>query len=173
VDEALIISNIKNGKLESFTAIVELYERRVYGFLLRMVHDNNEAKDLTQDVFLKVYTGMYRFDERLPLKPWIFKIAYNTAVNYMKKNKSFVPLEEDMKIEVNTFGDIEIKNIVRDEINRFEPGAKAILLLKIMEDLSFDQIAAVLNTTPSAVKMKYYRNRKVLMERLSCILEER
>jgi RNA polymerase sigma-70 factor (ECF subfamily) len=167
MEEALMIKNMKKGDMDSFTSFVRLYERRVYGFLLGMVHDRDDARDLTQEVLLKVFTSIYRFNEALPLRPWVFRIACNTAASHLKKKKVHIPLDESMEYGSSTMDDAEMRSLIRDEIMRFEPYARAVLILKIMEDFSFEQIALMLNSTASAIKMKYYRSRKVLAERLS------
>jgi len=166
------------GDADSFEYIVNTYEKRVYGFVYHMVHDTTLAEDLTQDVFVRVYEKLYTYRTEYAVEPWLFKIAYNTTLNYLKKNKkrnNEVPIEEHMSIVSNPYDSIqefETKHIILKEIESFKPDCRAIFILKIMEDLTFEQIAVMLGSSTAAVKLKFYRNRKVLIERLNKSFKE-
>ena len=163
---------------DSFEYIVNVYEKRVYGFVYHMVHNADLAEDLTQDVFVRVYEKLYTYNPEYAIEPWLFKIAYTITLNYLKKNKTRkkeVTIEEDMFICPNSYNSIqefETKHIILKEIEAFKPDCRAIFILKIMEDLTFEQIAMMVGMSTAAVKLKFYRNRKVLIERLNKSFKE-
>jgi len=162
----------------SFEDIVNLYEKRVYGFIYHMVPDKNIVEDLTQEVFIRVYEKFYKYDPEYAVESWLFKITYNITLNYLKKNKNRnkeVSIEVHKDIDINVSDSIqefETKYIILRELEAFKPEIRAIFLLKIMEDLSFEQIALMFGTSTAAVKLKFYRNRKVLVERLNKSFKE-
>jgi len=164
---------LSEEKTSSFEDIVNCYEKRVHGFIYNMVRNSEAAEDLTQEVFIRVYEKFYKYNPEYAIEPWLFKIAYNLTLNYLKKNKNRnkeVSIEEYNDKGINASDPIqefETKYMLLREIDSFKQESKAIFLLKIMEDLSFEQIALMLGTSTAAVRLKFYRNRKVLIERLN------
>lgn len=156
-----------------FEKLINSYERKVYRFIYNMIREHYITQDLTQDVFLKIYQNLYKYNSEYPIEPWIFRIAYNVTANYLKKNKNRVneiQLEEKINSiytnEDNISG-IEIQEIILKTINSFSPDCKAIFVLRILEDLTFEQIAEILGTSAASVKLKFYRHRKILINELS------
>lgn len=161
------------GDTDSFEYIVNCYEKRIFGFIYNMIRNKTIVEDLTQDVFVKVYQNCYRYNPEFPIEPWLFKIAYNTTLNYMKKNKrkhKEVAIEEELNYTPsldNQIDRFEMRHILVNEIELLKPETKAILILRILHELTFEQIAAMLGTSAASVKLKYYRSRKVIIENLS------
>jgi RNA polymerase sigma factor, sigma-70 family len=166
-----ILKNLNKGDILAFECLVDLYERRIYGFIYNITHDYSLTEDLTQDVFLKVYQNIYRYNPDYPIKPWIFKIAYNITVNYLKKNKiKEVELDDRIQKCCSVEDDVnrlEIKQAVLQGIQHLKPNCRAIFALRIVEDLPFEQIAQMLQTSTASVKLKFYRNRKFLIKSLT------
>lgn len=168
MNDSCLLESLIRGDANSFDNLVEIYEKMIYRFIYHMVHDVQTAEDLTQDVFIKVYQNLYRVDNEFLLKPWIFKIAYNIALNYLKRNKRNITygIDENMP-DRDCIGQYETRQVVLQTIRSFKPDCRAIFILKFVEDLSFDQISEILDMSVGAVKMKFYRNKKELINRLA------
>lgn len=178
MDKDTLLKNFSKGDINSFEYIVDTYEKRIYGFIYHMIHDSCTAEDLTQEVFMKTYQNSYKYNCDYPIEPWLFKIAYNITISYIKKNKKKFNEVEILNSDCNTVfsqdisGNFEMRDLLLREMHRFKPDVRAIFLLKIVQDLSFEQIAIMLNSSPSAIKLKFYRNKKLIMEKLEKSLKE-
>lgn len=160
------------GDIDSFEYIVSCYEKKIYGFIYNMLRDKCSTEDLTQEVFIKVYQNCYKYNSELPIEPWLFKIAYNITINYLKKSKNRLK-ETAMEEQYNEIpdydsqiGSFETRLIVLKELEELSPECRAIFIFRILQDLPFEQIAIMTGATVASVKLKFYRNRKVITEKL-------
>lgn len=164
----------KNLKLLSknddtaFEWLVNFYEKRIFGFIYNMIHNRDTAEELTQDTFVKIYENLYKYNSKRPIKPWIFKIAYNITLNYIKKNKKSMFLKEVSHTDMfqEEINNIEIKDILIRELDDIKPDSRMIVILKIMEDLTFEQIASMIGISVSSTKLKFYRSKKFLIKKI-------
>lgn len=169
----LMENKSENTYTRLFEKLINNYEKKIYSFIYNMVRDKYMTQDLTQDVFLKVYQNLYKYNNEYPIEPWVFKIAYNTTLNYLKKNKNRikeVQLDENLNsicLSDDNMVSIEIQETILKTMNSFSPDCKAIFTLRITEDLTFEQIAEILGTSAASVKLKFYRHRKILIDKLS------
>lgn len=173
MNDSYLLESLIRGDAGSFNDLVEMYEKMIYRFIYQMVHDVQTAEDLTQDVFIKVYQNLYKINNEFLLKPWIFKIAYNITLNYLKRNRRNITYSIDENIPGgDCIGQYETRQVILESIQSLKPDCRAIFILKLVEDLSFEQIAAILGISTGAVKMKFYRNKKELVNRLSQSFKE-
>src|SRR6266853_4094817 len=89
------------GDLDAFEELVRRMQRRVYGFAYQHLRDLDEAYDLTQEIFVKLYRNLARYDAERPFEPWFWKLAANTTINYRRKR---VPLPTDQAGDQETAG---------------------------------------------------------------------
>lgn len=173
MEDSLIMKELIKGEPQSFEYLVTLYEKSVYRFIYHMVHNIHTAEDLTQEVFIKVFESLHKINDKFLIRPWLFKVAYNTTLNYLKKNKNRdTYLMDENALDRDYIDDCETRYVVLKEIQSFKPDCRAIFILKLIEDLSFEQIALILGISLGAVKMKYYRNKKILVDRLISSFKE-
>lgn len=167
-----ILKELTKGNIHAFEYVVNYYEKKIYCFIYNMVHNTETAEDLTQDTFIKVYKNCYKYNPELPFEPWLFKIAYNIIINYLKKNKHIIKeisienVEHDVACPNDGSLDFETRDLILKEINSLKPDIRTIMYLHIIEDLSFYQISEILGISDSSVKLKFYRNRKTLIKKL-------
>lgn len=162
---------LTKGDTGSFEQLVDNYEKKIYGYIYTMIRSRETAKDITQDVFINIYKNLYKYDPEYPIKPWIFKIAYNTTMNYIRKNKkhlSDIPID---KLSTSTAskdnsGKIDFKNELYTELNKLKPICRTIVILRLIEDMPFEQISCMLNISVSSVKHRFYRSKSTLMDNL-------
>lgn len=168
-----IFNKLKDGDINSFEYIINRYEKKVFKFIFNLTHDEYMTQDLTQDVFIKIYKNFYKYDTEYPFEPWMYKIAYNITINYLKKNKNveYKPHEElDNEYEdEDSLNNIEMRETLTQELFSLPSDCKAIFILRIVEDLSFEQIGELLGITAAAAKLKFYRNRKFLVDKFEKI----
>ena len=168
-DEEIIIS-YKNGNKEVFKELIDRYICPLYNFTARLT-DKNNAEDIVQEVFIKVWKNIHHFDStKASFKTWLFTIAKNTTTDFLRKKKSI--LFSDMQNEEDSeFSEtIEDKNLLPDQalqklqdleflnklLEKIPNLHKTILLLHYQEEMTFDEIGKVLEKPLNTVK-SYHR----------------
>ena len=86
-NEREVVTKILNGDMGAFESLVKQYERLVYVVVSRLVREREDVEDVCQEVFIKVYSSLFRFGFKSKLSTWIARIAYFTGINYIKKHK--------------------------------------------------------------------------------------
>lgn len=158
-----------------FSDIVNKYTHDIYNFSRWMLGDPTEAEDITSETFLSLYNNLKKLDLQQPIKPWLIKVAKNKCLDFIKKKKnlSFTQLEEEV-FEVPDgepgleakFDSQEFLDQVKKLIDLFQPEVKAVLLLKYFEELTFHEIAQVLEISENTAKSHFYRAQSTLYKRI-------
>jgi len=163
-DEELILKYI-NGEDDSFRILINRYTASVYNFVYRFVGSDN-APDVTQDVFIKVWKNIKNFDiEKSSFKTWLFTIARNTTIDFLRKKKSiaFSSLDSEDFVfsenirDENPLSDEEIskleeKKIINKYLDKLNEIEKTIIMLHFEEELTFKEIGEVLGKPLNTVK---------------------
>jgi len=146
-----------------FGLLVEKYSDRVFSYFIRFLGDRDEALNLTSEVFFKAFKGIKNFDENKEFFPWLIKIARNEGINFMRKNKTYEELETDKFTEENYF---ERDVMLEDALKKLNENDREILLLFYQQDLSYDEIANILNISLENVKVRIFRAKEKLRKLL-------
>ena len=176
-----------------FEEIYREYGGRILNLLYRFTSREQVARDLLQDVFIKVYEHMDSFENRSQIYTWIYRIAVNHALNHLKKERrnlwfdlmdeTVAELVRKEKIDAPGFGagevlrpdealeDLEREQHLKRAIDSLDPKYRIPFLLFRDEHLRYDEIAKVLDISHSAVESRIHRARKMLIEKLSPLLE--
>ncbi len=171
-NDQYIIEKIINGDTNSYSVLVDRYKDLVYTLALRMVKNREEAEEVSQDTFIKVYKSLSKFKGDSKFSTWIYKVAYNTCLDRIKKYK-----KEHLSIPIDEFTERHLKTVetVLDIIEKAEkskaikqclellPSDDAFLLtLFYFEEQSLEEIAEIIGLTANNVKVKLFRSRKKL-----------
>src|SRR5216684_1583217 len=133
------------GDLDAFEELVRRMQRRVYGFSYQHLRDLDEAQDLTQEIFVKLYRNLDRFDQTRPFEPWFWKLAANTAINYRRKR---VPTPTDRSADAAASPErAQHDPVLVEALSELDPSYRLPLLLHYYADLSLEQVAMSLNLT--------------------------
>ena len=183
-DEELAARSKKElpGNTSSYEELVRRYMNRVYGISYRIVPHKEEAEDITQEVFVKVYHGLKKFEQQSSFSSWLYRITTNSALDRLdsnrRHNKNVAPLtnnlrndEESDNLPISPTAGPEEKVIqgeLRDCINgvlkKLDREQAHLLIMRDLEDLSYNEIARVLGAGLSAVKMRIHRARLAFQE---------
>ena len=178
-DEEIILL-YKNGEEEAFKELINRYTSPLYNFVARL-GSKNDASDIVQETFIKVWKNMNRFDEnKASFKTWIFTIAKNTAYDYFKKKKTvpfynFTDEQGNNKLEniadENIFPDellmrADAANILEKKLQELPEHYRLILNLHYQEDFSLSEIAAILKIPYNTAKSQHQRGLVKLRELL-------
>ncbi len=177
-DSRELIARILSGDPGAFTVLVSENERLVSQIVFRMVSGQHDREDICQDVFVKVYQNIGRFQHNSKLSTWIARIAYNTSLNYLEKKK--VPLYEDHCPEGESVDSCECNDAspaqwvssrqaairLCEEIDTLPVIYGTIVSLYHLQDMSYAEIGEILSLPDGTVKSYLFRARKMLKERM-------
>src|SRR6202044_2983457 len=186
-EEAAIVADLKAGSQQAYAWLVGEFQRPVYGLVYRMVSDPADAADTTQEVFLKVFRGMKHFHGESSLKTWIYRIALHEAANrkrwwfrHKAQETSIEPAESDgfaggdeaMQSALTDRADSPFENVAHREVQQrvdaelrqvAEP-YRTTLILRDLEEMSYEEIAEVLQISLGTVKSRLTRGRQALKQ---------
>jgi RNA polymerase sigma factor (sigma-70 family) len=171
-NDQVYIDSILNGDANAFTVLVDRYKDLVFTLALRMMKHREEAEEVAQDTFIKVYKSLNKFKGDSKFSTWIYRVAYNTCLDRLKKNK-----RQQYTVEINEYTEHQIKTLdnALDKIEEKEreqamqdclallPSEDSFLLtLYYFEELSLEEIGKIVDLKPNNVKVKLFRSRKKL-----------
>lgn len=183
--EQALVERCRRRDGEAFAKVVDAYQNRVYGFVRRMVPNPDEAADIAQDVFIRAYQNMHRFDGRASLRTWLFRIAHNLCIDRARKlgrsvdeTSLDVSGEEEGAMEVadqrwdpeTLVMDREMRDVVEAALASMSEKLRAVLLLHDREDLAYEEIAETLDLPIGTVKSRLFLARAHLQREVGLYL---
>lgn len=193
-DEAPIVAELKAGSEEAYAWLIEHYHRQIYSLVYHMVADPADAADTTQEVFIKVFRGMQRFNGASSLKTWMYRIAVHEASNRRRwwfRHKAREISLEPAEVETGESGGAGLRDLlvneqaspfdnlrrqelrarVEEELRSLPEPYRSAVILRDLEELSYEEIAEVTETPLGTVKSRLRRGREALKKRLEPLLE--
>ncbi len=184
ITDAELVARALAGSEEAYRQLVLRFERPVMTVILRLVRDRQLAEDLAQESFVKAFRHLARYDSRRKLASWLFKIAHNTTLDYLRKFRPVtVPLEassgddpadswevlrapEDQKPDRRA-DSAALRQALDRALGKLRPSYSEVLTLRFQEGLSYQEIAEVTGLALGTVKIHLHRGRKALAQRLA------
>lgn len=168
-----LIREAQKGDVRIFEKILFLYEKEIFRYIRRMVPRQQDAEDLTQETFIKAYRHIKSFNPARGVKSWLYKIAVNTAYDWLRKNgksrECFIiddadsPFETIDKNSSYTYQDKAVIKDLQDALERIQPVYKTVLLLFYEEGLRYEEIADALSLPLNTVKTDIRRAKSALL----------
>jgi RNA polymerase sigma factor (sigma-70 family) len=148
-----------------FGELFARYNSKVYSKCYSLLKDDSIAEDLTQEIFLKVFLNLSKFNRKSQFSTWVYSITYNCCIDAIRRGKKEVVIsEEDVKLPQEAVEDVSDEELFEIAVDRLQelldmiPASdKAVLLMKYRDDMAIKEICEIYNTTESAVKMKLKR----------------
>jgi len=170
-DDWIIATQIVSGQKDLFRLIIERYERPVYGMGMSFFHNTEDASDFAQEVFLKVFHNLSRFEGRSRLSTWLYKIAYNTAVNSINRKKEYHSLAEDEVLTENGIPErIMLRKLaceaVLEAIRELPERFRLCIDLFFFYDRSYQEIGEITGFPVNTIKSHIFRAKKILRDKL-------
>lgn len=178
-DEVLLgwVKAAREGDQEAFAEIVYSFTDAVYNLCYRMLGESAEAEDATQEVFIRAYHHLNRYDPQRSFKTWLLSIASNHCIDRIRRRRmALVSLDEPLPsgsvLEIASTDPLPEDLLLRQErsemiqrmLNDLAPEYRAAVVLRYWFDYSYSEIALALNTTESAIKSRLFRARQMLAE---------
>ena len=169
-----IVSTILNGEKDLYREIIRRYEKKLSHYLLKFLSDRDDMEDILQVVFIKVYKNLYGFDVGKKFSSWIYRIAHNEAVNYLKKRKiGRISLDDveykliDEKADIRGDADkMFLKEDVEKVLNEMNIKYKEPMVLFYFENMSYDEISDILRIPKNTVGTLIMRGKKSIKDKL-------
>lgn len=148
-----------------FEAVYNRHKTGIYNFCLRMLNDSDDAKDVVQEVFMRYFETLAKFDNEVSVKVWLFKSARNRCLNIIRDNTK---LSNSAVVDGDRFPGAasldtdyrDAQDIVRNLFREMSPDYREVLSLREWDELSYDEIGRTLEITVGAVKSRLFKARK-------------
>jgi len=169
----MAIEKVKQGLLQEYRHIVQQYQVPVFRYCYHMLGAVEEAEDAVQEVFIKAYRKLDRYKEGTSFSSWLYKIAYNHCVDHLRKRRycQFVPLCDSIIGDSDTMScsleNDELSQPLQQAISKLSPDDRTILMLRVLEEKSYEEIAGILGKRSSTVRKRYERLRKKLQQSIN------
>lgn len=182
-EDARILRGLRAGIEGAYEELIDRYEQPVYGLVYRLVGNQPDARDVVQEVFLKVFRGVNSFRERSSLRTWIYRIAVNEAHNHRRwwvrhcrreisiekdgaeRNLEFPPDPAPSPYEQML--DAETRTLIERALTRINPVFQTAVVLRDIQNLSYEEIAEILHVSMGTVKSRILRGREALRRELT------
>lgn len=185
IDDALIEQVIK-GDRESFDILVKKYQSRITILINRIIEDPTQSADIAQEVFIKAYRSLDKFRGDSAFYTWLYRIAINTAKNYLKSNKSqksetdvdFNNTDElPAKIRIRDYStpetwlcSDELQQALLDAVNTLPEELRSCIILRELAGLSYEEIAQVMQCPVGTVRSRIFRARSVVEQHIKPLM---
>lgn len=179
ISEKELLIKARDGEVEAFEEIIKLYQQKVCNTIFYMVKNENIVEDLAQEVFIKVYKNISKFNEESSLYTWIYRITMNTCIDQIKKEKKITYINtyvetEDGEVEIQFEDESQrLDEIIENKIKReslikaiksLPPEQRALIVLRDIRQFKYMEIAEMLKLNLGTVKSKISRARQALKE---------
>ena len=170
-DEAdeILVERYRHGDREAFATLVVRYQRPVYNAAWWVLRNAEDARDVAQVVFMKVAERLDEYDPRYRFFSWIYRIAVNEALNVLRRNDREEPLDEDVEMAgpdgddpERRLSEAETNGRIRNAVMTMSANDRTVLMLRHFSELSYQEIAGILDVDEKTVKSRLFEARQRL-----------
>lgn len=172
-DSELVEMTIKEDK-EHYRHIVGRYQNKLFAYVFRIINHREESSEIVQEVFLKAYKNLKGFNRKKKFSSWIYRIAHNEAVNWLKKNSRYKKQsidDENRPIDIAQTDNLDDKididqesAILSGKLDKLPLDYREILILRYFEEKSYEEISQIVGKSKNAVGIMVNRAKKKLLE---------
>jgi RNA polymerase sigma-70 factor (ECF subfamily) len=162
-DDHALVRAFQGGRREAFDILVERHRRTVYQLCFRFVGNHEDAADLAQDVFVRAFKGLAGFKGESSIRTWLYRVSVNVSLNRVTSHQPATePIDAVERVDARAVNPLEVVEReqqvarVRQAIHRLPPKQRATLVLRVYQDLSYEEIATVLGGSVGAVKANFF-----------------
>ncbi|NUU74373.1 RNA polymerase sigma factor [Paenibacillus xylanilyticus] len=162
-----IVEDAKKGNKDAFVVIIREFERQIYTYCYYILKNREEAEDALQEVFIKVYRSIHKYEQQVSFKSWLYKVAYYHCLDMSRKTirlkRKTLSLQNELQLmeehrQSANVAEVEelLMNLKREEKN--------LVLLRAVEQYSFEEIGQIMDCKPATLRKKYERVRRKLIQ---------
>ena len=177
-DDAILIDKALAGDQASYEKLMKKYYQLIHNLVYRMIIKKEDVEDLTQEAFIKAFNSLHNFDKQFAFSTWLFKIATNNAIDYLRKkrlrtfsiDKEIAGDDSDYKFEIpdhenkpdKKIIDSELRKILDEAIESLPPKYKEVIVLRHNQELEYEEIAKKMKIPLGTVKAHIFRGRELM-----------
>jgi RNA polymerase sigma-70 factor, ECF subfamily len=169
-EDLKLVQESRQGSRESFERLLIRYEKPIFNAAYRMLHDYEDAKDVTQNVFLKAFQNLDHFDAKHRFFSWIYRISLNESINLCKSRRRFAAAE-DTRVEENTpeklMSRTELGGVVQAALMSLGFQYRVVIVLRHFNGCNYQEISEILEIPEKTVKSRLFTARALLRDTLS------
>lgn len=180
--DEVLVQLCLNGDRTAFAEIVRRYQKQVFSLTYRLTNNAEDAQDLAQEAFLKIFQVLHKYDGQRPFFPWMYKVATNVCYTLLRKKPQqdvplekvieFAPLVPDSESQPEDYTEVrEVQRLVQQAIAELPDNYRVPLVLRYLEEMTYQQIADTMDLPVSTIETRLFRGKALLQKRLTNILE--
>lgn len=162
IEEA--IERVRNGDKQAYRRIIVRFERQMYTYCYYILKNHAETEDAVQDIFIRAYKQLHLYNSQGSFSAWLYKLAYHHLMNVKKKQGRWLKLMERVKTQESRRPVTSGESAIQGWMECLTTEERHILLLRAVEQYTFDEIAKIMDVKPATARKKYERLRQKLME---------
>lgn len=176
LEDNLWVDEVLNGKTGFFARLVDKYKDRVFALVIGLLKHKEDAEEITQDIFVKIFHALPKFQRKAKFSTWLYRIAYNECISRLRKKKvHMVSVENNysnglvvIQSDSENWKEAEMRSkLLYKALNILPEGERALVHFFYFEDLPVDEISRISGLSVSNVKTKLFRIRKKLFKEMS------
>lgn len=173
MDEMELITQCKNNDADAFETLIRMYENKIYNLCYYILKNKDDAFDASQEACIKIYRFINKFKGDSKFSTWVYRVTYNTCLDYIKKKKDELSYEDVFSTETGAEGRVdgaieskELKYEIKKSILKLSNDFRTVIILRDIEGLSYQEIADILEIEVGTVKSRINRAREALKNEL-------
>lgn len=176
------IKQVLKGDQDAYAEVVEIYKDKIFQICYRMLGNRHEAEDIAQEAFLRAYININSFNINLKFSSWLYRIATNLCIDRIRKKKPDYYLDAEVagtdgltmysqipaetRLPEEDVESLELRDTIQKEISKLPEKYRTVIVLKYIEELSLNEISAILDIPLGTVKTRIHRGREALRKQL-------
>lgn len=182
MEEKDLVQRSQEGDEEAFAALVNKYKTKVFNLAFSLTHNRDTADDLAQEVFLKAYLSLPKFQLKSEFGTWLYRITVNHAKDYLRKRMKMKEIhlddlaasqEEETQVKEKKEEEEQKRKILFRSLSELPEKYRLILTLRDIQGFSYEELANILKISPGTVDSRLHRARKMLRQKIIPLLERR
>jgi RNA polymerase sigma-70 factor (ECF subfamily) len=168
LEDRMAVERCLEGDTDAFGVLIDRYERPVFNTVLHMVGNQDDARELCQQVFMKAFEHLATYDPQRKFFSWIYRVAVNEAINHVKARRNTEPLSDAIQTTqanpAEKFEEVEQFIHLHEEIMKLDANYRAVIILRHFLHLSYDEVGDILNVPEKTVKSRLFTARQQLRD---------
>ncbi|UNK16286.1 RNA polymerase sigma factor [Paenibacillus sp. N3/727] len=165
IEEA--VEQVKAGDKQAFREIIIQFERQMYTYCYYILKNHAETEDAVQEIFIRAYENIHQYSRQVSFSAWLYKMAYHHLINMKKKQSRWLKLVEHYKEQQPELQISQHESVVSELLTYLTAEERHILLLKAVEQYTFDEISEIMGIKSATLRKRYERLRRKLIDRTS------
>ena len=164
--DAVLVRQCLDGNQRAFETLIDRYQRPIYNLALRFAASREDAEDIVQTVFVKVYEKLNTYDPKHKFFSWLYKIAVNESINHLNRRRNFDQFQEEIhsgyQVQDEPQQDLELNSKIDNALLELKPDYRIVVILNHFQDMTYREISYILDIHENKVKSRLFSARKKL-----------